>query len=45
MHVCLCMHVPLCVQVCICVCVLVYVCDGSLDALDTAVWTSPAENV
>ena len=45
MHVCLCMHVPMCVQVCICVCVLVYVCDGSLDALDTAVWTSLAENV
>ena len=43
--VCACVCVPMCEQVCIRVCVLVYACDGSLDALDTAVWMSPAENV
>ena len=43
MHVCLCVHVPMCV-LCVFMYMWVYVCEGSLDALDTAVWMSPVEN-
>ena len=43
MHMCLCVHVPMCV-LCVFMYVWVYVYEGSLDALDTAVWMSPVEN-